>query len=196
MAVKIQAQRMAFFTILVTMGLNLKSPALAAINANEFNCSDLRKASLKLPVYATNIANLKSTRTTEGGPFRRIELKCKELYCETNPKDDFRLVYEPNHPDASQSGFVKYPRIDLATEYASLSNAANEVKLLATREVCGAKAITSMNSSIIKYEAGASIQTDVFHFDLEGKLQSWTRTLRDGTTQTYAFRSDGTLSRN
>jgi flagellar basal-body rod protein FlgC len=175
------------------------APATSATNsvANDFSCPDLRKATLKLPVYAANIANAKTTRTPEGGPYKRVELKCKELYCESIPQEDFRLVYEPTNPDANHSGYVSYPHINTSMEYTALNSAATELKLLASKEVCGVKSILSNNSSLVKYDAGSSIQSDTFIFNADGRLSTWTRTLRDGTMQNYSFNTtDGTLITN
>jgi len=160
-----------------------------------FNCLDLRKASQKLPVYATNIANKDVAKTPEGGPFKRVELICKEMYCETSAKEDFKLVYAPGNPDANSNGYVHLPRIDVATEFAALQAAASEVRLLAGAQACGASALATPTMALVKYDSGASIQSDTFNFSTDGRLTSWSRILRDGTSQHMAFNADGTVAK-
>ncbi|MES2857205.1 MAG: hypothetical protein V4692_15155, partial [Bdellovibrionota bacterium] len=96
-----------------------------------FNCLDLRKASQKLSVHAANITNRDVTKTAEGGPYKRVDLICKEMYCESVAKEDFKLVLDRTHPDANESGYVRLPRVDVPSEFAALQSAAAEVRLLA-----------------------------------------------------------------
>lgn len=52
------------------------------------------------------------------GPNRsRIETKVKET-------DEFRKIYEPNHPDADEEGFVAYPDINVVSEMLELISAS------------------------------------------------------------------------
>ena len=179
---------------LAFVALSFSLQARAATPPTDFSCLDLRKASQKMSVHAQNIANSKTTRTPEGGAFKRVDISCKDLYCETEKKNDFKTVYEPNHPDANKAGYVQYPVIDVSREFAAINTAATEVRLLAGKEVCGAKAIVSPTSALVKYDTGSTIQSDTFNFNTEGKLTSWSRVLRDGTTEHFSFAADGTLS--
>ena len=90
----------------------------------------------RLEVIAENLANVSTTRTALGGPYRALRLV-------SGPKADFarvlgaparedlagvtvygvepaqeptRRVYEPGHPHADAQGFVTYPGIDHAGE--------------------------------------------------------------------------------
>lgn len=158
-----------------------------------FHCMDLRKATSKLPVYVTNIANKDTTRTPEGGPFKRIDLVCHSAYCEQIAKADFRLMRQPDHPDANGAGYVQYPRIDVAQEYGALTSAAAEVRLLAQTQACGANVLAGPNTTLVKYAAGDSLQSDTFNYATDGHLTSWTRLNGDGTSKTFAFNADGSL---
>jgi flagellar basal-body rod protein FlgC len=180
--------------ILLVSFSTLVSLAASATTPPAFNCADLRNALVKIPVFASNLANVNTTRTPDGTPYKRVEIKCREASCETTTASEFRFSYEPRHPDANRDGYVKYPQINVAQEFASLNTSAAELKLLASQDICGAKAITSANSAIIKYGADSYIQTDTFLFTADGKVQTWTRTQKNGTTSNYAFNSDGTLS--
>lgn len=110
----------------------------------------------RLQVIAENLANLDTTRTASGSPFRPMRLV-------SGPKGGFsaligksvgsssvadgvevlgieampggtRRVYEPHHPHADPDGFVTYPNVDRAGEMtlmiqASRSYEANLVAL-------------------------------------------------------------------
>ncbi|MES2963840.1 MAG: hypothetical protein V4760_08110 [Bdellovibrionota bacterium] len=166
-----------------------------AATTSGFSCIDLRKASQRLQVHANNIMNANTTRTPQGGPYKAIELRCKEMYCESIPRDDFKLVYDPSHPDANKAGYVQFPRVELSTEFAALNSAATEVKLLASTGVCGASALSTGTTALVKYDAGTSILTDVLNFSSEGKLTSWSRTNRDGKADHFSFNSDALIAK-
>jgi flagellar basal-body rod protein FlgC len=80
-----------------------------------------------LDVISTNLANAETTRTPEGGAYRR-----QVAVERTDPAtgavrtevvedpDPGRLVYDPGHPDADAEGFVQYPNVDLNTELVDL----------------------------------------------------------------------------
>lgn len=96
-----------------------------------------------METVASNLANIETTRTPDGGPYRRKELVVTALPLE----DDFnamlktelgenilqtliteiiedqsepRMVFNPNHPDASETGYVAMPNVDLMTEMVNL----------------------------------------------------------------------------
>lgn len=80
-----------------------------------------------LEAIATNIANAETTKTPEGGPYRR-ELVTVErdpntgaLATRTVPDPrEGRLIYDPGHPDANEQGFVSYPNVDVNVELVDL----------------------------------------------------------------------------
>jgi flagellar basal-body rod protein FlgC len=101
-------------------------------------------------VIANNLANASTTRTPEGGPFRRsrvvLRSRAEEPYWRSPflpesldngvgkgvrvsevQKDyvaELRLVYDPTHPDAIQTdpraGYVEYPNVDVVTEMVDM----------------------------------------------------------------------------
>ncbi len=118
----------------------------------------------RINIISSNIANANTTRTAEGGPYRRrsvifkatdfseiLNRKIKEdnnMLVYENPLNDpssqkdadpsimsvvvhkvvrddkeFRLKYEPNHPDANDEGYVSYPNINPVIEMADLIEA-------------------------------------------------------------------------
>ncbi|MES2857204.1 MAG: hypothetical protein V4692_15150, partial [Bdellovibrionota bacterium] len=60
---------------------------------------------------------------------------------------------------------------------------------------CGASALSNPTMALVKYDSGASIQSDTFNFNTEGRLTSWSRVLRDGTSQHASFAADGTIAK-
>ncbi|MDI6731483.1 MAG: flagellar basal body rod protein FlgC [Candidatus Margulisbacteria bacterium] len=90
---------------------------------------------------ASNIANINTTRTLYGEPYRRLvpmrqakalsfadelsiaesSLVAKEsggveITEVVQDKTAFRMVYDPSHPDANTNGYVSYPNVDLSKE--------------------------------------------------------------------------------
>ena len=98
--------------------------------------SALSAERLKMDVVSSNIANMKTTRTKEGGACRRRVPVFEENYDSklgmlgvktvSIQKDQapLRKLYEPNHPDADKEGYVEYPNVDILVEMADLMTAA------------------------------------------------------------------------
>jgi len=112
--------------------------------------SGLTAQKLRLDVIADNIANATTTRTTDGGPFRRTRVifrpRVSEPYWRSpflpsrlqdevgqgvrvaRVEKDFaaepRLVYDPTHPDAIKSGpragYVEYPNVNIVNEMVDM----------------------------------------------------------------------------
>jgi|SRR5690554_38005 len=93
---------------------------------------------LRLDLISSNIANAGTTRTPEGGPYRRKvpvfaenlakaqkDLSgsgVKVIAVQEDPTP-FRRVYEPGHPDADQDGYVLYPNVNIVNEMVNLMEA-------------------------------------------------------------------------
>lgn len=95
----------------------------------------------RLQVIAQNLANVDTSRTADGAPYRALRLVSapaenfadvvarkgapakpagvKVLGLEAEP-GGVRRVYDPNDPQADASGFVSYPAIDHAGEMTLL----------------------------------------------------------------------------
>ena len=111
---------------------------LEAISARDIAVSGLKAQRVRMNVIANNIANAMTTRTAKGGPFRRqmavfrgeqvkpflsqekLGVKVKDVVADPSP---FRLVYDPNHPDANDEGYVSYPNVNMAAEMVNLVSA-------------------------------------------------------------------------
>ncbi len=118
----------------------------------------------RINLISSNIANANTTRTAEGGAYRRKEVVFKAIDFDKtlnselekkynlleyeNPLDDpflqkdanpaimsvkvdkvvrddsdFKLKYDPSHPDANAQGYVAYPNINPVIEMADLVEA-------------------------------------------------------------------------
>lgn len=90
---------------------------------------------LQLEVIAANIANLGTTSTAAGGPYRRKVLVLSQapgpaglggVTADGVGEDPsaFKRVYNPAHPDADALGYVLMPNVDLATEMVDMTYAS------------------------------------------------------------------------
>lgn len=94
---------------------------------------------LRVQLIAANVANSETTRTPEGGPFRRKDavfqvapmgktadgmdltgVRISEVLASNEP---FISRYEPNHPDADAEGIVQYPNVNPVEEMVNLTEA-------------------------------------------------------------------------
>lgn len=106
----------------------------------------------RMDIIAENIANVSTTRTENGGPYRRkiVTFQEKELkngvasfrnilkdrtnYYNGNgvkvtkvsedTETDFIMEYDPSHPDADENGYVRYPNVNTVTEMTNLIDAS------------------------------------------------------------------------
>lgn len=97
-------------------------------------CSNLNVLLIQKNVIRSNILNIQTTRTAEGGPYipkmvsqcnnggcEIVPLSCTGVGC--NPDKSNRepiLKYEPGHPDANKNGYVAYPNINIEEEKLKL----------------------------------------------------------------------------
>ena len=102
--------------------------------------SSLTAHRLWLDSISANLANVNTTRTAEGGPYRRkvpvfAEMLDKTIggYEDTGgvrvveiAEDDTppRLAYQPDHPDADGEGYVAFPNVNVVREMADMLTAS------------------------------------------------------------------------
>jgi flagellar basal-body rod protein FlgC len=80
-----------------------------------------------LDIIAENISNAETTRTADGGPYRRQvavatrDPRTGEIGVSvTEDRREGRLVHDPAHPDADENGNVFFPNVDMNTELVDL----------------------------------------------------------------------------
>ena len=112
----------------------------------DVSASALSAERLRMNTISSNLANAQTTRTAEGGPYRR-----KDPVFEAQPVDDFsrvlagamdvplhkvkvvevvsdqnapKMVYQPEHPDANPEGYVAMPNVNPMEEMVNLITAS------------------------------------------------------------------------
>ncbi len=98
----------------------------------------LNAQKLRLDIVAQNIANAQTTRTAEGGPYKRKIISFESELVKraggaslssvgvsgiTVDKSPGQSVYNPQHPDAGPDGSVTMPNVNLAFEMVDLITA-------------------------------------------------------------------------
>ena len=116
---------------------------MSIFSSMQINASGLTLERLKMDTISTNIANVNTTRTEDGGPYARKEIIFEEALVNERNKltghfvekssgvkvigiedngDDFKIVYDPSHPDADLEGFVMMPNVNMVDEMIALIN--------------------------------------------------------------------------
>ena len=126
--------------------------------ALDISASGLMAQRRRMDVIASNLANIETTRTEKGGPYRRRMIVMKAapqegfdnilnsalegVRGEGVVEDDspFKRVFNPGHPDADKNGYLLKPNVDLVVETTNLLEArrtyeANISAIKATRQM-------------------------------------------------------------
>lgn len=111
--------------------LTLLSAASVSNAENLDACKAIADIQLDMNVIASNIANVNTTRTPEGGPYQRQSLFCDRHFCEIVASHASLIKYEPGHPDADDDGYVQYPDIELAEEISAIITATRAYEVAA-----------------------------------------------------------------
>lgn len=110
----------------------------------EVVAAGLSAARLRVNVIASNIANADTTRTAQGGPYKRKDIVIGAKTAQSQfssvldrltlskpvvmgvveDQSDPRKVYNPGHPDADPGGFVAYPNINVVSTMTDLMSAS------------------------------------------------------------------------
>jgi len=125
----------------------------------ETSASGLYAQRKRMDIIASNLANIETTRTEKGGPYRRkmVVMGTKEIdqdfdemfnssvkgvQIEDIVEDQapFKQVYNPSHPDADSDGYLYKPNVDLIVETTNMLMArrafeANIAAIKATRQM-------------------------------------------------------------
>jgi len=117
--------------------------------AIDIAASGLTAERLRMDIISNNIANVNTTRTVQGTPYRRqvpVYAAREQLlfatYLQTrsngNPaargngvkvigiredQSPGKLVYDPNHPDANAEGYVEMPNVNIVNEMVDMISA-------------------------------------------------------------------------
>ncbi len=109
------------------------------MRALDISASALEAQRVRMEVVSQNLANAHTTRATRAPdgsflPYRRRETVFRAMLGEElggvrvdriqEDKSDFRLEYNPHHPDADAQGNVKLPNVDILMEMVDLMEAS------------------------------------------------------------------------
>jgi flagellar basal-body rod protein FlgC len=113
--------------------------------------SGLAAQRAKLDIVTSNLANVSTTRTPEGGPYRKktivlsseaindnFDAKLRDILKSVKIdeiKDDpngIKMVHDPAHPDADAKGFVAMPNINIMVEMADMITASRAYEACVT----------------------------------------------------------------
>ncbi len=128
-------------------------------SAMDISASALAAERARMNLISSNLANVNSTRTAEGGAYRRKDavftavpasqgpgtfkamlgkatearkVEVTQIVEDQNPP---RMQYEPTHPDADAAGYVAYPNVNVVEEMADMISATRsyEANVTATQ---------------------------------------------------------------
>lgn len=113
------------------------------------SASGLTAQRLRLDVISQNMANASTTRTEEGGPYKRKSVVFEQVQNESSnsfssvlnkkiqsgnngvrvaqiveDESEGSLVYDPTHPDANEEGYVEMPNVNTIDEMVNMISAS------------------------------------------------------------------------
>jgi len=117
------------------------------LDSLNISASGLTAQRFRMDIISENIANIDTTRTESGEPYRRkmVVLTSKgqsdfknilvdnldenhikagvEVSEIVEDQSDFKLVYDPEHPDSDEKGYVRMPNVDTLKETVDMMDA-------------------------------------------------------------------------
>jgi flagellar basal-body rod protein FlgC len=122
---------------------------MGLFNSFNISASALTAQRLRMDIISQNIANVNTTRTEDGTPYRRKSVVFQEKEADipfsqylseqsrglihagggvrvTGIVEDpspFKEVYDPSHPDADENGIVRMPNVEVVAEMVNMISA-------------------------------------------------------------------------
>lgn len=119
-------------------------------NSFDISASGMTAQRLRMDIIADNIANVETTRTVDGLPYRRklavfqersttpfrefLKKKTGEsagtgsegvqVVGISEDPSPFKMIYNPGHPDANEEGYVAMPNVDIVSEMVDMISAS------------------------------------------------------------------------
>jgi len=124
------------------------------IDSLDISATGLSAQRLRMNLISSNMANVNTTRTESGEPYKR-----KDALFTSIEKDDFQTVldaqaggpqggvevaeiiedkkpfvekYDPGHPDADENGYVRLPNVNIVEEMVNMISASRSFEANAT----------------------------------------------------------------
>lgn len=112
------------------------------------NASGMTAQRFRMDVISENVANVNTTRTEDGTPYRRkiVTFEEKDVTSfskvlentrnayvgngvkvssvKEDTESDYIKKYDPSHPDADEDGYVSYPNVNIVTEMTNMIDAS------------------------------------------------------------------------
>jgi flagellar basal-body rod protein FlgC len=138
---------------------------MSYFSSMKISASALNAQRIRMNLLSTNLANVQTTRTPDGGPYKRQDavfsavpmdnsfeamldedwgtqlqkVQVVEIHTDKNAP---REAFDPGHPDADKNGIVKMPNIQVMTEMVNMIAAtrafeANTTALNAAKGMAG-----------------------------------------------------------
>ena len=133
---------------MLTTSINEEFKHMGLFQSFDISASGMTAERFRIDTIAENIANVNTTRTENGEPYRRkiVTFAEKDLtpfskYYQSSraravgngvkvpsvkedTETDFTMEYDPSHPDADENGYVRYPNVNTVTEMTNLIDAS------------------------------------------------------------------------
>jgi flagellar basal-body rod protein FlgC len=101
----------------------------------DVSATGLSAQRIRIGSISSNLANAQTTRTEEGGPYKRKDVlfeqimkgehaggvRVQKIVPDEKPPV---LKYEPDHPDANEEGYVAYPNVNPIEEMVNMLEAS------------------------------------------------------------------------
>ncbi|HVZ31636.1 MAG TPA: flagellar basal body rod protein FlgC [Polyangiaceae bacterium] len=117
---------------------------LGVFSAIDIAASGLSAQRTRMNTIASNLANAETTRTSAGGPYKRVDpvfqaVALDKIHALTpseqsvsmvqvsqiaQDKRPGHLVYSPGHPDANKDGYLEYPNVNVVEEMTNMISAS------------------------------------------------------------------------
>ncbi|MEZ6130571.1 MAG: flagellar basal body rod protein FlgC [Planctomycetaceae bacterium] len=112
------------------------------LSSTDISASGLAAERVRMEIAANNIANVHTTSTAEGGPYRRQQVAFASAMNASLGNDaadglagvmvkgisrdtsELPKIFNPGHPDADSDGFVSMPNVKLPMEMVDLMTAS------------------------------------------------------------------------
>ena len=115
---------------------------MSFLNSMSISASALTATRLRMDVITENIASSDTTRGADGEPYRRKYVVFQERKTDRNfaaffnkarkapggvrvlrigkDQSEFKLDYNPSHPDADENGYVRLPNVEVVQEMTDM----------------------------------------------------------------------------
>ena len=121
---------------------------MGLFQAFDICASGMTAQRFRTDIIAENVANVNTTRTEDGTPYRRKMVTFAERDQDTfytlftnktrqyggngvkvakildDEETDYIMKYDPSHPDADENGYVSYPNVNIVQEMTDLIDAS------------------------------------------------------------------------